>query len=165
MIWRSDRLRRGGVCQGESGFTLIEMLVVMAIMALVIGAIASLVSRQRPVSPVIHARAAAREIAGAMRSARSEAIMTNRSIFFSIDSAERRYWWDKRTPQLLPSDLSVALLTTKDQMVSDTVGHVRFDPDGGSTGGRVAVAGGDHTWWVGVDWLSGRVSVVEKDRQ
>jgi general secretion pathway protein H len=49
-------------------------------------------------------------------------------------------------------------------MVSDSVGAVRFDPDGGSTGGRVAIAGGDNTWWVGVDWLSGRVSVVQKPR-
>jgi general secretion pathway protein H len=99
-----------------------------------------------------------------MRSARSEAILTNRSVAFSVDSAGRRYWWGNRTPQLLSADLNLALMTTKAQMASDTQGQVRFDPDGGSTGGRVAIAGGDHTWWVGVDWLSGRVSVVEKPR-
>jgi general secretion pathway protein H len=156
MTCRSDPPRLG-----EAGFTLIELIVVIAIMALMMTIVAS---QRSPVSPATHARAAAREVAGALRSARSEAIMTNRSISFTVDAAERRYWWGQRTPQLLPRDLSVALLTSRNQMVSDSVGAVRFDPDGGSTGGRVAIAGGDNTWWVGVDWLSGRVSVVQKPR-
>jgi general secretion pathway protein H len=143
----------------EAGFTLIELIVVFAIVAVLIVMVAG---RGSPVSPATHARAAAREMAGAMRAARSEAIMTNRSVFFSVDANGRRYWWGKRMAQLLPSDLNVALLTAKDQMESESVGHVRFDPDGGSTGGRVAIAGGGHNWWVGVDWLSGRVTVVEK---
>jgi general secretion pathway protein H len=138
---------------------LIELIVVLAIMAMMV----SLISAGRsPVSPATHARAAAREIAGAMRSARSEAIMTNRSVEFFVDSAGRRYWWGRRTPQLLSPDLKVAMLTTQAQLVNESIGRVRFDPDGSSTGGRVAIAGGDNNWWVGVDWLSGRVSVVEK---
>ena len=160
MTSRSDRRFRGRQDR-QSGFTRFELIVVMALMAVMIAMVAS---RGTPVSPASHARAAAREIAGAMRAARSEAIRTNSSVAFTVDSAGNRYWWGKRQPQLLASDLRVALLTNKDQMVNDAVGRVRFDPDGGSTGGRVAIAGGDHTWWVGVDWLSGRVSVVEKPR-
>ncbi len=157
MTCRSEHRRAGA--RADAGFTLFELIVVIAIMALMVTIVAA---HKSPVSPAVHARAAAREIAGALRTARSEAIMSNRSVSFSVDSAGRRYWWSQRTPQLLSSDLNVALLTTKDQMVGDSVGHIRFDPDGGSTGGRVAIAGGDATWWVGIDWLSGRVSVVQK---
>jgi general secretion pathway protein H len=146
---------------GAAGFTLIEMIVVIAIMALLA---ASLTVRGNPVSPTTHARAAVRAIAGAMRSARSEAIMSNRSISFTLDSANRRYWWGQSPPETLTADLRVAMLTSRNQMAGDAVGRIRFDPDGGSTGGRVAVAGGDRTWWVGVDWLTGRVSVAEKPR-
>jgi len=160
MTWRSDP-RSGRARRADAGFTLIELIVVLALMAVMVAAVTS---RGTPVSPATHARAAARELAGALRSARSEAIMSNRSVAFTLDSAGNRYWWGRRQPQLLSSDLRVAMLTTKNQMVNDAVGNVRFDPDGGSTGGRLAIAGGDHTWWVGVDWLSGRVSVVEKPR-
>jgi len=160
MTWRSDKpvVGRPGA---EAGFTLIELIVVIAVMGLMIAMISS---RNAPVSPATHARAAAREIAGAMRSARTEAIMTNRSVAFTVDAAGNRYWWGKRQAQLLSPDLRVALMTHREQMVNDAMGNVRFDPDGGCTGGRVAIAGGDRTWWVGVDWLSGRVSVVEKPR-
>lgn len=157
MTSRCDRDRSGP----QAGFTLLELIVVIAIMAVMTAVVAS---QRNAVSPAVHARALAREVAGGLRSARSEAIMSNRSVSFTIDTAGRRYWWGNRTPQMMGNDVNVALLTTRKELTTDTLGHVRFDPDGGSTGGRVAIAGGDHTWWVGIDWLTGRVSVVEKPR-
>lgn len=141
------------------GFTLFELIVVVAIMALILAMIAN---RGSPVSPSTHARGAIRSISGALRTARSEAMMSNRPVFFNLDATNRRYWWGGQPPATLPADLSVALLTASDQAVGDSAGRIRFDPDGGSTGGRVAIATRDRTWWVGVDWLSGRVSIVEK---
>ncbi len=142
-----------------AGFTLIELVVVLAIMSLMIAMVAG---RGSPVSPSTHARGAIRAISGALRAARSEAVMSNRSVAFNLDTANRRFWWGNQPPVTLSNDLSLALLTASDQTVSDAVGRIRFDPDGGSTGGRVAIAANDRTWWVGVDWLSGRVSIVEK---
>lgn len=158
MISRSDR-HRGRAPRAEAGFTLIEMVVVLAILGLMMALIAV---RAMPVSPATHARAAAQAVSGALRSARGEAIMTNRSVSFTLDVANRSYRWSGYPPEILPGDLRVDLLTGRDQLVSGNVGQIRFDPDGGSSGGRVSIAGGDHVWWVGVDWLSGRVSVVQK---
>jgi general secretion pathway protein H len=56
-----------------------------------------------------------------------------------------------------------ALLTGRDLVSSQTQGRIRFDPDGGSSGGRVTINGGGQIWMVGVDWLSGRVSIA-RDR-
>ena len=70
-----------------------------------------------------------------------------------------------RSPQLLTNDLKLSMLTSTDQKIGDATGQIRFDPDGGSSGGRVAIAGGDKTWWVGVDWLTGRVTLAEKAPQ
>jgi general secretion pathway protein H len=142
-----------------AGFTLIELVVVLAVMSLMIAMVAG---RGSPVSPSTHARGAIRAVSGALRAARSEAVMSNRSVAFNLDTANRRFWWGNQPPVTLSGDLSLALLTASNQTVGDAVGRIRFDPDGGSTGGRVAIAANDRTWWVGVDWLSGRVSIVEK---
>ncbi len=157
MILRSDP--ESGV--GGAGFTMIELIVVLAILAL---AMALVTSSAAPVSPATHARAAAREIAEALRAARAEALMTNRSIWFTLDTTHHLYRSGGQEPQSLPGDLSLALLTDRNDSVGQSVGRLRFDPDGGASGGRVTVAGGGRVWWVGVDWLSGRVSIAEKTR-
>jgi general secretion pathway protein H len=151
----------------EAGFTLFEMIVVLAVMGLML---AMVMIRGTPVSAATHARAAARAISGTLRAARGEAVMSNRSVVVSVDVGNHSYWVGRRPPEFLPADLNLALLTGQDQTLSDNLGQVRvgqfrFDPDGSSSGGRVAIAGGDKTIWVGIDWLSGRVSIVDKPRQ
>jgi general secretion pathway protein H len=154
MIGRSDP-----VPTVESGFTLIELVVVLAILAI---AAAMVVVRGMPVSPATQARVAAGELSNALRSARAEALVNNRSVTFTLDTASHLYQWGQQPTQPLPGDLQLALLTGQEQVVSKEAGSVRFDPDGGSSGGRITIAGGDRIWMVGVDWLTGRVSIEQK---
>ena len=140
-----------------SGFTLVEILVVIAILAVMLGLIGV---GLRPVSPATHARSAAQEISGAFRTARSSAVTANRSVAVTIALSPPAYQWGTQPLHTLPADIKLALLTGRDQIVSDSKGIIRFDPDGGSSGGRVSILGGGQLWTVGVDWLSGRVSVV-----
>jgi general secretion pathway protein H len=142
-----------------AGFTLMEMLIVIAIAGLVMVLVSV---RGTPVSPATHARAAARSISGALRSARAEALMENRPVELSIDLARHSYQRSGAPAQTLGEDVTLELLTSRDENVSGTVGSIRFNPDGSSSGGRVSVTGGGKTWWVGIDWLSGRVSIAEK---
>ena len=158
MISRSDV---GRAPRAAAGFTLIEMIVVLTILGLMM---TLFVGNIRTVSPATHARAAAEAISGALRATRSEALMTNRSVAFSLDLVSRGYQWGQGPPHFLPDDLSLSLLTSQDQLVSEAVGRIRFDPDGGSSGGRVSIAGGNRVWWVGVDWLTGRVSMADAPR-
>ncbi len=146
----------------QSGFTLIEIIVVLVILSLMT---ALIVSNGARVSPAVHARAAAEEISGALRSARSEALMSNKSVAFTLDLANRAYHWGPAPRQALSGDLSLSLLTSRDLLApSGSEGLVRFDPDGSSSGGRITVAGGGVAWWVGIDWLSGRVSIEQQPR-
>ncbi len=147
--------------QAQAGFTLIELMVVIVILGLMLALIGM---NARPISPALHARSAAEEISGAMRAARSTALMRNRSVAFELDLAAPSYRWGGQAAEALPGDLRYALLTGRDQQVSDSRGTIRFDPDGGSSGGRVTITGGGQFWFVGVDWLSGRVSVVHATR-
>jgi general secretion pathway protein H len=112
----------------------------------------------------MHAQSAAEEISGGLRAARSAALMGNRSVDFTLDLAPPGYRQGAGPQQLLPPDIKLALMTGRDQLVSSNTGRIRFDPDGGSSGGRISVLGGGQVWIVGIDWLSGRVSVVHATR-
>ena len=147
--------------RSESGFTLVELLVVIAILGVMLGVIGA---GLRPVSPATHARSAAQEISGALRAARSRAVMENRSVAFVVDLSPPAYQWGTQPAHSLSDDLKLGLLTGRDQVLSSNRGTIRFDPDGGSSGGRVSILGGGQTWMVGVDWLSGRVTVAHDTR-
>ena len=41
------------------------------------------------------------------------------------------------------------------------MGSIRFYPDGGSNGGRITVASGARKFDVDVDWLTGRVAILD----
>ena len=144
-----------------AGFTLVELLVVIAILGVMLTLIGV---AARPVSPATHARSAAQEISGALRAARGAALMSNRSVDFTLDLAPPGYRWGRQVPHRLPSDIKLGLMTGREQAASVTRGRIRFDPDGSSSGGRVSVSGGSQSWLVGIDWLSGRVSVVHAAR-
>jgi general secretion pathway protein H len=150
MISRSDN-------HSETGFTLIEMIVVIAILGLMMVLVTV---GARSVSPATHARAAAQAIADGLRSARAEALTANRAVEFTIDIARRRYQSGAAPEQMLPNDLTLSLLTSRGELVSGSVAGIRFNPDGSSSGGRVTVNGGGKVWMVGIDWLSGRVSIA-----
>lgn len=138
---------------------MMEMLIVVTIAGLMMVLVAV---RGTPVSPATHARAAAQSISGALRTARAEAVMANHPVELTVDLARHSYQRSGAPVQALGDDVTLGLLTSRDETVSGAVGSIRFNPDGSSSGGRVSVTGGGKTWWVGIDWLSGRVSIAEK---
>jgi general secretion pathway protein H len=54
--------------------------------------------------------------------------------------------------------VELSLLTTRQEVTARSSGRIRFAPDGSASGGRIELSGGGRTIWVGIDWLSGRVS-------
>src|SRR5262245_57027955 len=141
MISRSEIAMRG-----EAGFTLIEMIVVLAIVALMMILV---MTNQARVSPAVHARAAAQTVSAVLREARSEALMLDRSVPVAFDVVNRTYQSGNSPRNTLPDDLRLSLLVGNDQ-ADPGRGTIRFDPDGSSSGGRVSIEGGNQTWLVGV---------------
>jgi general secretion pathway protein H len=138
----------------RNGFTLIELLVVLAIMAmLILVAIPSLSS----ILPKMEAKSGAREVAAALREARSRAILSNTEVVFSLD-VKKHYFLitgDKQTHKL-PQGLGLSLYTAQQELIADTLGSIRFFPDGSSTGGRVGLS---KTYNVTVNWVTGHVEI------
>ena len=143
----------------EAGFTLLELIVTLTILGL---ALALIVGFKPPWSSGLGLRGTAAELASGLRLARSEAILRNQPIAFELDLATNRFRIGAGAIRQLPSQLSIALLTIVGERRDSTTGDIRFNPDGSSTGGRITIADGTRAMSVGVDWLSGRVSVADE---
>ena len=172
MTWRSKRGRKDVDGRGNrshddeqlsasdrtaTGFTLLETLIVL----LIVGLMLAFVLERGPIrSAGLTARAAAAELAEGLRLARSQAIAANQPVSLSVDVV-RHVWRVGSGPlQLLPPELEIALYTVAGAQLG-SAGFIAFAPDGSSTGGRIELVRGTERLKVGVDWLTGRVSVAD----
>jgi general secretion pathway protein H len=143
---------------GAQGLTLIEILVVLAIIALVTAIALPMVTG----TSNAEMRSAARQLASGLRLARSEAVSQRRETFLVIDIAGRRFKVDKDVREHpLPKNVELKLFTAQKDLVDEKVGSIRFYPDGGSNGGRITLGSGDRKYEVDVDWLTGRVAILD----
>ena len=141
------------------GVTLLELLIVLAIMAIVAGFMIPMFGGPISTSEL---RSAARELAAGLRLAQSEAVSQRRQTFLVLDVAGKRFKVDNDPHEhRLPSKVELKLFTAQNDLVSDSVGSIRFFPDGGSNGGRITVASGDRKFDVDIDWLTGRVAILD----
>jgi general secretion pathway protein H len=137
----------------DGGFTLLEMLAVLAVLGLALG----LVLWRGPMrSPALEARVAADSFAQALRAARAQAISEGRPVSFVLDVRRHEYETEGASPQSLPIAPTVT--------ISASVTGIRFAPDGSSSGGRIVFEDGGHAVSVNVGWLTGRVTTTDKDR-
>src|SRR5437868_12509026 len=140
------------------GFTLIEVIVTLAILGL---ALALVAGYKPPWSSGLGLKGTASELASGLRLARSEAIAGNRPVAFDLDVTGHVYRVGAGAARRLPANLSIELLTITGEKRGASVGDIRFNPDGSSTGGRIVLADGTRRTAVGVDWLTGKVSVAD----
>jgi general secretion pathway protein H len=143
----------------SAGVTLIELLIVLSIMAIIAGLVIPLLGNGVSSAEL---KASAREVAAALRLARSEAMATRHDTRVVLDLEQRKFQLEG-DPRIhaLPSKLELKLYTAQSDLVSDRVGAIRFFPDGGSNGGRITLASGERKYDVDVDWLTGRVAILD----
>src|SRR5439155_14896262 len=139
-------------------FTLIVVIVTFAILGL---ALALVAGYKPPWSSGLGLKGTAAELASGLRLARSEAIARNRAVALDLDVIGHRYQVGTGAERRLPATISLELLTIAGESRGTAVGDIRFNPDGSSTGGRITLADGQRRIAVGVDWLTGRISVAD----
>ena len=144
----------------ERGFTLIELAVTLAIAALIMAIALPMLSG---LSARAQFKAAAHEIAAALRATRSRAIASGRSAALVLDVRQSAYQIDATgAPHRLPKGVHLVLLTITEERHDDNTGAIRFFPDGSSTGGSVRLIEDGKRYDVLVDWLTGRVSLDDR---
>ena len=147
---------RAGGRHGGRGFTLLEVLLVLAVMAL--GAALTLPALVRPSGTEL--RTAAGSVVAGLRRAREAAVNAQRPATLSVDIAEGSFTVDgEGPPRRLPEHIALSLFTARSEVQDEQHGRIRFFPDGSSTGGRITLARGERRYHVDVDWLTGQVRV------
>lgn len=149
--------RRGQAPSSRThGFTLLEMLIVLAILGLTIGLVAV---RGPARSPSLDLRVGVDQVARALRVARSQAIVTNRDVAFTLDLARRAFRVGDGAWQALPPFIELGITAATGPRDTSAEGSISFAPDGSASGGRLRLASALRVRIVTVDWLSGRVAV------
>jgi general secretion pathway protein H len=106
-------------------------------------------------------KAGARQIAAGLRTARSQAIVRREETTLSVDvDAHSFVLSGDRTPRRLPRQVEIRVLTAQGEVSDASTAAIRFYPDGSSTGGRISLAMGERKFDVDVDWLTGRVEIL-----
>lgn len=146
------RGRAGG--EADAGFTLIEVLVVFAVLGLVAGLVAA---RGPSRSAALDLRAASGEVARALRLARTRAIAGNAAVPVVLDPVEASVRVGDGPPRRLAAGIGLSVVTA----AGAGLPTILFAPDGSSSGGRVELAAGGRRVQVGVEWLTGRVVVAD----
>lgn len=141
-----------------TGFTLIELLAVLFILALV----AAVVVPSLGSGASVELKSAARGLAAGLRQTRNRALNDNRSAVLALDVAKHEYQLpgDRRVRKL-PERIDIVLFTARSEQLGKDRAGIRFFPDGSSTGGRITLSIDGMRYLVDVDWLTGKVSVIE----
>ena len=148
---------RPGSAERQVGFTLLEVIVVLAIAAILYAIVLAVPFRGATTADL---KAAARSLASGLRQAQSTAMTTRRDAVLTIDVEAREYVTSGDTQlRRLPEGIDLKLYTAQTEVTSERRGSIRFYPDGSSTGGRITVSSGERKYLVDVDWLTGRVSI------
>lgn len=138
-----------------TGFTLFELLVVLALVALIftfslprMTEVFSLFDRQRIV----------KDIVAAMKDTRTHALRFQQPAEFSIDT-EGHYYQTTASSERheIPHKVDIKLVTAR-SLITQNRAAFRFFADGSASGGKLTLSFDDEVHVIQVNWLTGQIS-------
>jgi prepilin-type N-terminal cleavage/methylation domain-containing protein len=148
---RGLRPRANGGCGREAGFTLLELIVTLSILAIAVGLVVPVIGRS---TESLRVRAEVAGFAAFLRHAREQAITTRRPLAIVVDPDAHRMTMmageEVRRARPLSPRLSVAANPPE-------AFTVKFEPEGFSSGAEFLLGTESIAFRVSVDPLTGRV--------
>lgn len=140
------------------GFTLVEIIAVVALIALAMTLVAVTVGDGLTNAKV---KASSRDLVAALRYTRGQAIVKREPQALAVDVDGRRYRAPGKKWVELPKEMEIKILTARSELEGEGIGRIRFYPDGASTGGNIELFRGEATWRIDVNWLTGEVTLSD----
>ena len=150
-------LRPLPVRSGDDGFSLLELVIVLAMVA---GVTALSLPNLWTRSGDLALRTTALDMAAMMRATRADAVRRNGERAFLIDPAQRTYWSDAN-PALrpIPASLGIEADFSAPARVQTTSGRYAFFADGTASGGAIVLREGTTTATIAINGLTGNTEV------
>ena len=142
----------------SSGFTLLEILAVLALIGLALAVTAFSLDGGLQRAKL---DASARDIAASLRHTRTLALTAHRPQWFTLDLNARSFASPGRDARSIPAGTTMHVTSAAEDTGKPGIARIRFFPDGSSTGGHIELARQHRQVRIDVDWLTGAVATSE----
>ncbi len=148
--------RRSLRVRAQRGFTLIEILIVVTLVAALSVMLMATIGGGMD---GLRMRSATKEIASELRHARAQAMAKGEVQTFAIDPAARHWSGAGGRTGELSKKISVVFIGARELQPRKGEGAIVFFEDGASSGGRIQLKQDKAAWNIDVAWLTGEVSL------
>lgn len=141
----------------NEGFTLVEMLVVLSLVALLL-----VISLPYSTSSGEARKldATSQIIAAKLRETQISSLSSNRERSLTVDIKKGLLIQTNPDKTFeLPEGIGMSIITSNNEIMKDA-GAFRFFPDGGSTGGKIILSKGENRREIAISWLTGGIVVT-----
>ncbi len=150
--------RKDAIGERQAGFSLLEIIIALAIMALGVALVSTAFMRS---NEGLRFDESVRALALDFKNAQTQAMRSGRDVAVVIDVDSRTYSLGGAAEQALPSSAKLRVTSAGEVLAGEGKPAFVFSPDGGSTGGSVELSITDRAATIEIDWLTGNVRVLD----
>ena len=140
----------------RSGFTLLELIIVIFLITLMVGLSAVFFANTLPSGRF---NATTREIASTIRQARHLAQLNGEKQVITIDMDSRSYGIEKRGEKKLPSGIDIKVIDPLAGDITRGKYHMTFHPAGSTEGGTIVLWNSSKIAQIDIDPVAGAVII------
>ncbi len=154
--------RRRDTAQGQAGFTLIEIMLVLVIIGMIYSLAPPLFHKA---FPALKLKAVTRDLLQEIRYVQQSAITTGQPTAMRIELSEDRYASDQINAGALRQLPEGFHFARQPGSSLEQILDLRFYPDGSASGGEIRIEAGSRSYTIRVDWLTSQVEILSQQAQ